>query len=342
MPVHHPQKIWEEMPVRLLSRRSRPKQTTTRAFSPCFQRYEISVRNHSPSRNVEIILPIVLVALQFVLQSCAHGSDREGPQTLNGRGTGSATTSDARKGDGPEIRKISRRSNGVENAPDTATGRARRRNARSTRSIEIEEDLSTSELESQARSRELADGEYRWHDYPREVRGNVNCPDVDLVEYKGEILDYDRPLEINPAFKPRLKRFEAIVRDVAVEVYGRPPDRIVNFGGHNCRTVGGRGEKLSEHAFGHAIDVAGFEFDALPVANAARLTHRRAAEAFEVRLEDHWNASLGFARLHREFLRRLTEVLEHGGPFSGMLGPSYPGHDRVFHFDFGPEFFFRL
>lgn len=330
------------MPVRLPSRRSRAREPATRAFSPLFLRHESSVRNHAPSRTIEVALPIVLVALQFVLQSCAHGSDREGAQTLNGRGTGSASASNARKSDGPEIRKLSRRTNDAENASEAATGKARRRNSRSTRSIEVDEDLSTSELESRARSRELADGEYRWHDYSREVRGNVDCPDVDLIEYKGEILGYDRPLEINPAFKPRLRRFEAIVRDVAVEVYGRPPDRIVNFGGHNCRTVGGRGEKLSEHAFGHAIDVAGFEFDALPVTNAGGLTHRRAAEAFEVRLEDHWNASLGFARLHREFLRRLAKVLEHGGPFSGMLGPSYPGHDRVFHFDFGPEFFFRL
>lgn len=50
----------------------------------------------------------------------------------------------------------------------------------------------------------------------------------------------------------------------------------------------------------------------------------------------------GFVRHHRRFLRRLADLLLRKGPFSTMLGPSYPNHAEIFHFDFGPEFFFRL
>lgn len=202
------------------------------------------------------------------------------------------------------------------------------------------EDLSVDELEARAKERELADTDYPYHDHPREIGGELNCPDIETAEYEGEAISYNRPIEINPAFRKRLVRFERLVGEVATEVYGRAPDEIVHRGGHTCRSVGGKKEKLSEHTFGHAIDVAGFTFE---VASDGDEVHvEEAKEAFEVRVEDHWGADGGFTGKHSEFLRELADALERRGPFSTMLGPSYAGHDALFHLDFGPQFFFRL
>ncbi len=198
--------------------------------------------------------------------------------------------------------------------------------------------LSVAELEARARARELGDRDYPLHDLPRKVDGEVECPDIDLIEYEGEVIAYNRPIEINKQFRKRLVRFEKLVAELATTVYGRPPARIIHGGGHTCKTVGGRGKKLSEHAFGHAIDIAGFDFEA--VSDDEDLA--RIAKAFSVRVEDHWNATEGFGAKHSLFLRMLAHELKERGPFSTMLGPAYKGHDKFFHFDFGPQFFFRI
>lgn len=201
--------------------------------------------------------------------------------------------------------------------------------------------LSVSELETRARLRELGDRDYPLHDYSRKVSGDEpKCPEIDVVEYSGEVITYNRPIEVNKDFRERLIRFEKLVKEVATEVYGRAPERIVHAGGHTCKTVGGRGKKLSEHAFGHAIDVAGFDFAAAPDGDAE--TSKPVDKAFSVRVQKHWDASEGLAAKHSRFLHRLAEALKQRGPFSTMLGPAYKGHDRFFHFDFGPQFFFRI
>lgn len=202
-------------------------------------------------------------------------------------------------------------------------------------------ELSVDRLEERAKEREL-DGSYPYHDRSRGGDGDVECPEVELVEYEGRIISYNRAVEVNPHFRERLVRFEKIVREVAIDVYGRPPARIVHRGGHDCKTVGRRGDELSEHAFGHAIDVVGFDFDAADESKSADAGGGPVAGEFDVRLAAHWSADEGFEARHRRFLRRLADALERRGPFSTMLGPSYPNHDEIFHFDFGPEFFFRL
>lgn len=201
------------------------------------------------------------------------------------------------------------------------------------------EELSTEELEKRARERELGDEDYPYHDQPREIDGEPDCPDVKVVEYEGKVISYSRPIEVNKHFRKRLIRFEKIVHKVAKEVYGKAPDTILHAGGHTCKSVGGRGEKLSEHAFGHAIDVSGFAFED---GSGVEGVGKEGANGFQVRLEDHWNGKSGFDKKHRTFLRRLANELKVRGPFSAMLGPEYPGHDKFFHLDFGPEFFFRI
>jgi hypothetical protein len=199
--------------------------------------------------------------------------------------------------------------------------------------------LSLAELEAKARSREVGDEDYPLNDYPREVSGDVECPEIDTIEYRGQVIAYNQPIEINPRFRKRLIRFETMVSELAVKLYGRAPSVLVHAGGHTCKTVGNRGEKLSEHGFGHAIDVMGFDFDAV---SGQGEQVARAARAFSVRLEDHWGATEGFGAKHSLFLHLLTDALKERGPFSTMLGPAYPGHSKMFHFDFGPQFFFRI
>ncbi|MFP4597593.1 MAG: extensin family protein [Persicimonas sp.] len=201
------------------------------------------------------------------------------------------------------------------------------------------EQPSVAELESRARARELGDRDYPHHDYPREVSGEPECPEIELVEYTGEVIPYNQPIEVNEDFRERLKRFEELVSELATKVYGRPPSRVVHAGGHTCKTVGARGEKLSEHAFGHAIDVLGFEFDDISEGDEQVA---RTAKKFSVRLADHWDAEEGFGAKHSLFLHLLADALKERGPFSTMLGPAYKGHDKMFHFDFGPQFFFRI
>ncbi len=202
--------------------------------------------------------------------------------------------------------------------------------------------LSVADLEARARAREVGKKDFPLNDLPRKVHGEVECPHVDLVEYAGSRIPYNRPIKVTRGFRKRLIRFETIVAEVSIEVYGRPPDRIVHAGGYACKTVGHHKKKLSEHAFGQAIDVAGFDFDAVPASKYKGLVKGRARKAFKVRLVDDWDADKGFAAKHSRFLHRLAQELERRGPFSTMLGPSYKGHKRFFHFDFGPQFFFRL
>lgn len=166
----------------------------------------------------------------------------------------------------------------------------------------------------------------------------LTCPEVELVTYRGDTLGYKRPVQINRYFKPHLKRFEKIAARVGREVYGRPPTRIIHFGTYNCRTLRAKKFILSEHAFGNAIDVAGFEFDALPEQKGEL---GKAAESFEVSVLFHWKLRQGFERKHAVFLRSLAQELERDRVFRGMLVPPAPGHDDHFHLDMGWWIYFN-
>lgn len=161
----------------------------------------------------------------------------------------------------------------------------------------------------------------------------LDCPQIDLETYTGTTLGYTRPIRVNPYFEERLERFEKIASDVAEMVYGRPPTRVIHFGAYNCRSIAGRRFVLSEHAFGNGLDVAGFEFDALPAAERRKLG--RAGGEFEVSVLFHWDATRGFAKKHAVFLRELTRELERRHVFRGILAPHAAGHDDHLHLDMG-------
>lgn len=168
-------------------------------------------------------------------------------------------------------------------------------------------------------------------------RGPVKCPKLTYEIYRGTAIPYHRATKIFEGFKPHLQAFEEVARDVAIEVYGRAPKRLVHMGAYNCRRIRSYPEFLSEHALGNALDVAGFDFGPLP--QGAKLPDeapRWAKGAFKVRMDKHWDAKRRYA-IHARFLRRLAEkLIDRPEIFRSLLGPAWPGHHNHFHFDMSP------
>ncbi len=168
------------------------------------------------------------------------------------------------------------------------------------------------------------------------ARGPVRCPKVARVRYRGAIIRYHSSVLVNRHFRQRLERFEAVVQQVAVEIYGRAPRRIRHIGTYNCRRIAAWPTYLSEHGLANAIDVAGFDFRAVPRRLRAN-TPRSLRRAFRVRVLKHWTPSRQSDAIHSRFLRTLARRLAaRKDIFRVLLGPGYPGHSNHFHFDCGP------
>jgi len=176
--------------------------------------------------------------------------------------------------------------------------------------------------------------------FEREVLpdGPLPCPFVKLVDYRGDVIKYSSSTKVFAGFRDRLKEFEKVARDVGIEVYGRPPQRIVHVGTYSCRRVTSHANLISEHALGNAIDIAGFNFGPLPKGKSlpAGLS-KDFKNGFEVRVLSHWKAKTGHAAVHARFLKTLAErLVARKNIFRVLLGPGYPGHDNHFHFDVAP------
>ena len=168
-------------------------------------------------------------------------------------------------------------------------------------------------------------------------RGRVKCPKLPLISYRGDHIKYHRPVTVHPAFKERLARFELLVEEVALEVYGRAPREIKHLGTYNCRRIGGYPNMLSEHSFGNGIDVASFVFSRLKKGDTLPAgVPRSLRRAFTVDMLKHWNAKRTAKGLHRRFLHTLGRRLIESEIFRVLLGPSFPGHKNHFHLDCAP------
>lgn len=168
---------------------------------------------------------------------------------------------------------------------------------------------------------------------------SMDCASIPLETYRGETVRYRGVVRVHPAFVDRLSRFEQVVQETAVQIYGRAPRRIQHAGTFNCRTVRGRQRRISEHSLGNAIDVKGFEFGPLTRAQRADAPEdlpRSLRRGFTVTVGRHWATERERDQRHRDFLRRLTERLESERVFRAMIGPSHPRHRNHFHFDVGP------
>lgn len=169
-------------------------------------------------------------------------------------------------------------------------------------------------------------------------RRRVRCETADLVTYRGTHLRYARPVRVRRPFVERLARFEALVQELALEHYGRPPRRVVHSGGYSCRRARGRRARISEHALGNALDLRGFDFGPLP--RGARLAPgapRRLRRSFQVRVREHWSPRRRRDAIHAAFLHRLAETLRaRSDIFRGIVGPPRPRHRDHLHLDAAP------
>ena len=163
----------------------------------------------------------------------------------------------------------------------------------------------------------------------------IECPTIDLVDYRGDVVRYQAAGKVNRDFRERLLRFERVAVEVGTEVYGRAPVRVVQLGTYNCRRMRIYKGWLSEHALGNAIDVAGFDFGHLPKGAALPAGLDKVfANGFEVRVGRHWGKTSGHAAVHARFLQTLAQrLVDRPDVFRVLLGPGYPGHANHFHFD---------
>ncbi len=165
----------------------------------------------------------------------------------------------------------------------------------------------------------------------------MHCPKLEMVRHKGTHLRYHKPVFIYAGFQERLEQFESIAADVALEVYGRKPRRIVHIGTYNCRRIRKIPDLLSEHALGNAIDIEGFDFGpARGQDQRAAAPYRALRRGFSIRVDKHWDRDKGVGAVHAKFLHELTERLLGDDVFRVLLGPAYPGHQDHFHFDLAP------
>lgn len=187
-------------------------------------------------------------------------------------------------------------------------------------------------------------GSYPLDDRARRVskEGELDCPEVELVRYRGEELSFgEGGVRVAPPFREKLRELERIAVEVGERVMGRPPEAIEHFGAYSCRRVRERPYRLSEHAFGNAIDVAGFRFGPAPREARDQLP-RSLWWRTTVSVADDWvgtpdaDTKDGARALRARFLRELVDALIEQDVFRAMLGPADPGHENHFHFDHGP------
>lgn len=162
----------------------------------------------------------------------------------------------------------------------------------------------------------------------------LECESEGLAVYDGFELKV-RPVQVHSAFEDRLERFERLVGEVATEVYGRKPLAMQHMGAYACRPLRLGQGAISEHSFGNAIDVTGFDFGALGDSSSLDLPEELRG-AFRIRVAEHWENADEVSRLHTQFLRRLGQRAIDESIFRVALGPSHEGHDNHIHFDMAP------
>jgi hypothetical protein len=115
----------------------------------------------------------------------------------------------------------------------------------------------------------------------------------------------------------KLDRFaRGAVQKLAMQDLGRRVVRIDHLGAYSCRVDSGRHDRLSEHAYGLAIDISGF----------------RLSDGSSVNVERDWSRP----GPKGEFLRHIARAA--CSYFSVVLTPdSNRDHYNHFHLDLGPD-----
>ncbi len=168
------------------------------------------------------------------------------------------------------------------------------------------------------------------------MTGKVVCPPVNLVHYSGKVVPFHKTARINEHFVDHLRRFEEIVSETAIEVYGRAPSRITRMGSFYCRRIRAWPYLISEHGLGNAVDVGGFDFSRVN-GEAALDVPSRWRKKFSVTMSKHWQARSESDAEHQRFLHLLANrVINEEDLFRVILGPADPKHKDHFHFDMAP------
>jgi hypothetical protein len=165
-----------------------------------------------------------------------------------------------------------------------------------------------------------------WPMRPEVMSGGVTCeaPDGVTLRRGASGLRYQPAASVNCAFGLRLVRFEAVVQEVAKEVFHSRVRSIRQLGTYNCRRMAAYPSQVSEHSFANAIDVASFTLQ----------------NGRKVVVERDWVPQEHPATTpESRFLRLVARRLYDEQVFSVVLTPSYNhDHHNHFHLDGAPYF----
>ena len=180
---------------------------------------------------------------------------------------------------------------------------------------------------------------YTLDEIPRHLEtseSKLPCLAEDQQLYRGTHVKF-APLRVHPAFVERLQKLELLFIEEAESFYGRAPRTVLHVGGYACRASHFRSMRISEHAFGNAVDITAFSFGPLPQEKTESVSEAVPKGIFQVRILTHWHSKGGaLADLHQSFLRSLGERIAREKVFRVVLGPSHRGHESHFHLDMSP------
>jgi len=128
--------------------------------------------------------------------------------------------------------------------------------------------------------------------------------------------DLSRPVRVDCTLARRMTQWNvAAVQPVAETIFGQTVAKVHHYGGYVCRGRSTNSARLSEHAYGRAIDIAAFELE----------------DGTLIRVKEHWRDGTNKSRFLREVAAR---ACDH---FSVVLTPATDGdHANHFHLDVGP------
>lgn len=134
--------------------------------------------------------------------------------------------------------------------------------------------------------------------------------------YETQTIPLNRPVEVSCGLAQALLAYDtAVLQPLAGRIVGSPLVKVHHAGGYVCRGRTSNRTRLSEHAFGRAIDIMAFEF----------------ADGRIARVKQHWNdrGALG------QFLREASKGA--CGVFQVVLSPNADAdHADHLHLDVGP------
>ena len=180
---------------------------------------------------------------------------------------------------------------------------------------------------------------YPLDEMPRRLEtpeSKVPCLASDQQLYRGTHVKFI-PITVHPAFVERLEKLELLFAEEAESFYGRPPRTVLHAGGYACRVSHFQSTRISEHAFGNAVDITEFSFGPLPEEMREIVSDTVPKGAFQVSILTHWTSKGGaVADLHQSFLRSLGERIAHEKVIRVVLGPGHRGHQSHLHLDMSP------